>query len=367
MDAAGCDVLSLDVPSGVDATTGVVPGPTVRADVTVSFGAPKLGALLAPARARVGRHVVVEIGFPPLGDELRSVRVATPRWALDRLPRRGPDTHKNRVGRVLVVAGQLGMAGAAILCARAAFRAGAGLVRLASVPDNRDALHAACPEAMFVDGTDAAALADAAAASDALVVGPGLGQGEAATRMLEALWALEPRPTVLDADALNIVAAGGVDLAALADRSEVVVTPHPGEMGRLMPDLDPDLDALARARAAAEHLGVTVLLKGAPSVVATPAGAAFVDTQASSDLAVAGMGDVLAGVAGSLVAQSVPVAEAGPVALYLSGRAARLAGRGAALVPSDVLRWLPDALRENGADTSTLGLPFVIYDAEAPR
>jgi hydroxyethylthiazole kinase-like uncharacterized protein yjeF len=308
--------------------------------------------------------------------------VVTPAWARARLPARGTDTHKNRVGRLLVVAGKSGMAGAAILSARAAFRAGAGLVRVCSPPDNRVAIQTGVPEAIYVDATDSEAIAAALTASDALAAGPGLGTNPAAARILLAALAGSPLPTVLDADALNLAAtgrseaaesaeehdAGHVDLASLGRARPLLITPHPGEMARLQPERAavPE-DRVGSARSAAERFSCAVLLKGAPSLVVDRGGPVRIDSQGSSDLAVAGMGDVLTGVCGALMAQGVSPGTAGAVALYLSGRAARLAGRGAALTPSDVVRWLPDALGEGGRAWSNLELPFVTYDADPAR
>lgn len=369
LNESGRPVLAIDVPSGIDSSTGVVGGAAVRADVTVAFGAPKLGALLHPARALVGRHVVAEIGFPPLPDEAASARLVTPRWARARLPRRGTDTHKNAVGRVTIVAGQVGMAGAAVLAGRAAFRSGAGLVRLCSVPENREVIQAAVPEALFVDASDRGALESALAASDAVAAGPGLGTGEAAAGMLSSVLSTASAPLVLDADGLNLAAAapGRFDLPAAGGRRPVLLTPHPGEMMRLRPAAPEAVpDRVGVARAAAEQLGCTVLLKGAPTVVATPDGAVALDTQSSSDLAVAGMGDVLTGVCAGLVAQGLSAEVGACVGLYLTGRAARLAGRGPALTPGDVVSWLAAALTERGEPECDLDLPFVTFDADAP-
>lgn len=367
--ASGRPVVALDVPSGVDATTGAVPGAAMVGRVTVAFGVPKLGALLHPGRAYVGRHVVVEIGFPPLRPERDAMaRVATPMWARAHLPRRGTDTHKNAVGRVTLLAGRAGMAGAAILSARGALSTGAGMVRVVSAASNRDAVHAAVPEALFVDAEDDGAVRDAVAAGGAVVAGPGWGSDDEGARILSEALSEGDAPCVLDADALNLVAAGALDGAALASRRPVLLTPHPGEMARLLPDgPSPTDERPACVRAAAERFGCAVLLKGAPSLVAAPDAAVRIDTQSASDLAVGGMGDVLAGVCGTLLAQGLAPATAGAVGLYLSGRAARLAGRGAGLAPSDVIRWLPDALREGGAPLSDLDLPFVLFDADAPR
>jgi hydroxyethylthiazole kinase-like uncharacterized protein yjeF len=371
MNASDRPVLSLDVPSGIDATTGAVPGVAARADVTVAFGAPKLGCLLHPARALVGRLVVVEIGFPPWETAECGALVATPAWARARLPSRPTDTHKKQVGSVLVVAGGSGMAGAAVLTVRAALRAGIGLVRVSSHADHREILQAAVPEAIWVDPADASALRAALAQSDALAVGPGLGTDDAAADLLARVLDGSDCPVVLDADALNLAAAGRLDLRALAQARPLLITPHPGEMARLWAheargESAPP-DTASTARALAERLECAVLLKGAPSVVAAPASPVLVDTQSSSDLAVAGMGDTLAGVAGALLAEGLEPQLAGAVGLYLTGRAAHLAGRGRALVPSDVIRHLPDALGERAEPMTDLELPFVTLDADPAR
>ena len=396
-NAAGCPVIALDVPSGIDATSGAVPGAAIQAALTVSFGAPKTGALVHPGRAHVGRHVTVEIGFPPLSGEDATAVVVTPEWARLRFPVRGSDTHKNRVGRVLVVGGQVGMAGAIVLTARAAFRAGAGLVRVCSVPENREVVQSAIPEAMWVSMSDVAGVKAAVSASDAIAVGPGMGTSDEAADLLrrvvgQVTAAMRPvdadasvRPVdadapriLLDADALNLVAAGSIDLAEVARAGPVLITPHPGEMARLAVGVTHQDQAaesevpsragpIATARAAARRSGATVLLKGAPSIVATPAGAVFIDTQSSSDLAVAGMGDALSGVCAALMAQGLEAAHAGSVGLYLSGRAAALASKGSGLTPSDVIERLPDVLAERRVPASDLDLPFVTFDADAAR
>lgn len=378
---AGCPVVALDVPSGIDASTGEVPGTAVRATLTVAFGVPKLGALLHPARALTGRHVAVDIGFPPSGGEGASARLVTPAWVSSRMPTRSTDTHKNRVGRVLIAGGAEGMAGAVILAARSAFAAGAGLVRVCSVGENREVLQSSVPEAIFVGSSDTDAVVDAAASSDVVAVGPGLGVDEQARATLRLLTDGGGPPLVLDADALNLVAEGVVDLVAIAASGRpVLITPHPGEMTRLeaarqdAPTAGTDATTrpgpdspVVRAGRAAERFGCVVLLKGAPSVVATPGTPVALDTQGTSDLAVAGMGDTLTGVCAALLAQKRDSATAASLALYLSGRAAVLAGRGAGLTPSDVVRWLPEARREVVPADTDLGLPFVCFDAEAAR
>lgn len=370
MNRAGRPLLSLDIPSGVDADTGAVPGEAARADVTVAFGWPKLGSLLQPGRARAGRLVAVEIGFPPVPPATFGARVATPAWARERLPVRPPDTHKHQVGSLLLLAGAPGMAGAAIMAARAALRVGAGFVRIASPSANRTVLQGAVQEAVFVDTADRGALARAATSSTAVVAGPGLGVAPEASGALEVvLEASGGAPVLLDADALNLVAAkAGPALGDLGRARPVLVTPHRGEMRRLvaaeadLPDLPHEL-----ARDRAEAWSCTVLLKGNPSVVATPEKRLLVGALGSSDLAAAGIGDVLSGVAGSLLAQGCDPSVAGGLALHLTGVAAALGSEGPGLVPGDLIARLAAAVRRQPDPASRLGLPFVIFDQEAPR
>jgi len=365
LNRAGLPVLALDVPSGIDASTGAVPGAAVRAAATVSFGAPKLGALLHPARALVGRHIAVEIGFPPITPRDASATVVTPGWARSRLPVRDSDTHKNRVGRVLLVGGGVGMAGAVILAARSAFRAGAGLVRVCTVEANREVVQAALPEAIHIS-TEGTALEEAISASDAVAVGPGMGLDHDAALLLQRVVAAGESPLVLDADALTLASTGAIDLAAVSARRSVLITPHPGEMARLLGDAHTD-DPLAALQSAVERFGCTVLLKGAPSVVGARTDVLLVDTQSSSDLAVAGMGDTLTGVCTTMLALGIEPHTAGALGLYLSGRAAVVADRGVGLTPSDVVEHIPDVLVESGAEWTDLDLPFVLFDADPAR
>jgi len=357
-------MLALDLPSGVDAATGAVEGDAVRAHATVGFGWPKLGSLLSPGREYAGRVIAVEIGFPPeagIGQE-----AITASWTARHRPRRTPDTHKNAVGALLLVAGRKGMAGAAVLAGRAAIRAGAGFLRVASVPENREVLQGALPEAVFVDITDPNALDEALESSRALAVGPGLGTASDAAVGMGGVLGTD-RPRVLDADALNLIAAGeGPSLDELGAGAPTLITPHPGEMDRLDAGGEAT-DPVTRARAMASAHGLHVLLKGMPSVVADPEGRVLVDTTVTSDLAKAGIGDVLSGVAGAFLAQGVDPSTAGALALYHCGRAAVRAGRGAGMSPEDVADQLPAALAELGPGTTDLALSCVTFDLDAPR
>jgi ADP-dependent NAD(P)H-hydrate dehydratase / NAD(P)H-hydrate epimerase len=378
LNAQTAPVLALDLPSGVDSVTGAVPADAVRAAVTVAFGWPKLGAALSPGREYAGRSLAVEIGFPPAESTPILQAAITPTWAASLRPGRAPDTHKNEVGSLLLVGGRTGMAGAVILAGRAAIRAGVGFLRIASLPANREALQTAIPEAVFVDLSQAEAVLEAAASSRALAIGPGLGTDDGARSALEIALSGEFRPRVLDADALNLIAAGrGPSLAAIGARGTTLLTPHPGEMRRLVrgpgassvdsPSELPATLPLEQARSLAAVAQVSVLLKGMPSVVVRPDGHALVDTVVTSDLAQAGMGDVLTGVAGAFMAQGSDAQAAGGLALYHVGRAAARAGRGAGMSAEDVIDALPQTLTERGPGESELDLPCLLFDVDAAR
>lgn len=368
-------VFSLDVPSGIDADGGAVPGEAVRATATVAFGAPKLGSLLHPARGHVGRLVALEIGFPPLPDASASdfpfgATLITPGWSAAHRPVREAETHKNRVGALLLLAGSVGMAGAAVFAARAAFRAGVGTLRVASAPENRVVLQAAVPEAIFIDRTDADALASAVQAADAIAAGPGMGTGHEATAALRV--ALDSTaPLLLDADALTLVGQGALSIPAeLSAARPLLLTPHAGEMTRISSFSHKEIAAgrPSVARQAARAFGCTVLLKGTPSLVASPSGPLLVDTVGSSDLATAGMGDVLTGVAAAFLAQGLPPGTAAAVALHCTGGAASRAAKGAALTPSDVIDRLSEMLLEEGNGDSALSdVGALVFDQDPSR
>ena len=363
LSTVGRPVIALDVPSGVDADTGRIPGASVDAVATLALGWPKLGTLLHPGRARAGRLLAVEIGFPPPGPEHRGIRLLTPAWAVPRRPRRDPVTHKNRVGALTVVAGRPGMAGAALLAARAGLRAGAGYVRVVTHPLNREIVQAALPEVVFVDATEDGAVDDAVSASDAVAIGPGLGTDARARDLLTRVLAA-PGPRVVDADGLTLLAEGMSEPALGPD---TVVTPHPGEAARL---LGVDVEAVQwdRVHSVGElyaSTGAVALLKGTPSLVRGPNGL-LVDAMGSSDLAVAGMGDTLTGAVGAFLAQGCGPEEAAGLGLVISGRAAARAARGPGLQAADVPDHIPDALLE-GAGASDIPLAGLLLDLDAPQ
>ncbi len=333
--------LAVDVPSGLDGATGAVLGAAPRADVTVTFFRKKPGHLLFPGRALCGSLVLAQIGIPErvLGKLApRSFENGPPLW-LGAYPWARPDDHKYRRGHTVISGGAI-LTGAARLAARAAGRAGAGLVTLA-VPEHAWPVYAAALTSVIVRPMQAAGDFAALIADDrvrAVLVGPGAGVSPS-TRAL-ALAALETgRATVLDADALTVFAEEPRALFA-AIKGPTVLTPHEGEFARLFASKG---DKLAIARAAATQSGAVVLLKGPDTVIAAPDGRAAINTNAPPDLATGGTGDVLAGLVAGLLAQGLAAFEATCAACWLHGEAAREFGPG--LVADDLIDTLPPVLR----------------------
>lgn len=369
MNASGRPVIAVDGPSGIDYTSGDLPGVSVRAAVTVALGYPKRGCLFQPGRDRCGRLLAVEIGFPPVEPSSVSAQVLTPDWARARLPRRAPDAHKGSAGYLLVCAGTHGMAGAAALAARAALRAGVGLVRVLSDPANREILQSLVPEAIFVDADDESAVAESAEWAHAVVVGPGLGRSAAARRRLERVIASSrERPLLLDADALNLLCEHPETLERVGAARPLALTPHPGEASRLIGAAVADIkrDPIAVAGTLAERFHAAVLLKGAPSVVVKVGAPALVNSSGTSAVATGGSGDVLAGACGAMLAAGVPPREALGLGLFYAGRGAELLARRRGVTSLDLAESVALALQNPGADGPPRAWPFVVFD-QPPR
>ena len=359
-------VIALDGPSGVDLSTGQAAGAAIHAHLTVTFGAPKRGLLLFPGREHAGRVVAVEVGFPPIIAEEHSAALITPAWARRHLPRISANAHKGELGTVAIVAGHPGMAGAALLAGLGAGRAGAGKIELISVPENREILQNAVPEALFVD-RESEGLEGVLERAGAVVAGPGMGTADEDLAVLRRVVGAGDAPLVLDADALTILARTP-DLLQGTSRP-VLLTPHPGEMSRL---LDAETKAITAdpfrfAAEAAERWGCPVLLKGSPSLMAAPGEPTLINVAGHSGIATGGMGDVLAGVAGALLAQGADPRAAAALALFYGGRSAEIAGRGRSLLPRDVAEALPAALAEPERAGPDLDLPGILLDLPAAR
>jgi hydroxyethylthiazole kinase-like uncharacterized protein yjeF len=352
INANGAPVLSIDLPSGINGTTGAVMGVAVRATETVTFFRRKPGHLLLPGRIHCGRIRVVDIGIDSqvLSEIVPQTFENVPRYWHTSFPVPQIDGHKYARGHALVVSGNVAETGAARMAARGALRAGAGLVTLASP---RDALvvNATALTAVMVRPVDNAVefgqvLNDKRL--NACVIGPGAGVGESTRDFV--LTALEAkRHLVLDADALTSF-AGAPDRLFEAIRGapepQVVLTPHEGEFPRLFSDISnkhPFRSKLERVRAAAERSGAIVLLKGADTVVASPDGRATIAANAPPWLATAGAGDVLSGIVAGLLAQGAPAFEAASIGVWMHGEAALEAGPG--LIAEDLPETLPAVFR----------------------
>jgi len=359
LNASGVPVAAIDLPSGLSADTPEVIGEAVAADLTVTLGAPKLPLLLDPAAARGGTVVVADIGIPAaVVDALAGPRVTviTRAWAREQVPRRRRDTHKGDYGRVLVAAGSTGKTGAAGLAALGALRSGAGLVTVATPRACQPTVAALAPEYMTLgldDDDEGRVGAEAAGVllaerCDVLAVGPGLGRSPGVDRFVRELVDCATVPLVLDADALNAFAGDPAGLRGHPDRP-LVITPHAGEMGRLVgrPAGQVAAHRLEAARELAAAQGIFVVLKGARTLVATPAGAVWINVTGNPGMATGGVGDVLTGVLAAWMAQLPGVGAACGLGVCVHGLAGDLAAAGqggAGLIAGDLARQLGPAL-----------------------
>ena len=330
-DSAAIGV-AVDVPSGVSADTGAVPGPAFAADLTVTFGGHKPGLLVDPGAQWAGEVRLVDIGLLPCLPA-PSVRVLEPADLRPLLPAPGPRDDKYTRGVVGVAAGSAEYTGAAVLCTGAAIRGGAGMVRY--VGSAADQVRARWPEAVVTEGPPAAA-----GRVHAWVVGPGVGTGADAAALLRAVLGTD-LPVLVDADGLTLL---GRELDLVRRRTApTVLTPHDREFERLAGPVG--TDRIGAARRAAADLGAVVLLKGNATVVAAPDGSVFVNPTGTPFLATAGSGDVLSGLVGALLAAGREPSLAAAGGAYLHGLAGRLAASGATTTAVGVLDALPEALR----------------------
>ncbi len=335
-------VLALDVPSGVVADTGAAGSAAVVAALTLEFIAAKAGLRTGAARDFTGRLQVAELG---LGEsDLRSAQADVAWLRAQELahwlqPRRR-DSHKGRNGRLLCIGGDHGHGGAIMLAAEAALRTGSGLVDVVTRDAHVGPLLTRLPEAMVHgDGAGRTVLDALIGRATAIVIGPGLGQDDWGRQWLRAIVA-SGLPIVLDADALNLIAADVASVPASA-----VLTPHPGEAARLLQTAITDVqhDRFAAARAIASRYQSVVVLKGAGTIIADSSGDASLIDAGNPGMAVGGMGDVLAGVIGALLAQGLPPGDAavcGALLHSVAGDSAAADGGERGLLPSDLMRWL---------------------------
>lgn len=350
--------VAVDLPSGLSSDTGEIIGEVINADLTVCMAAYKLAHLLYPACDHCGRIDVVPVGYPDaLWKSMMPIaRVAEKEWIVQHLPVRRPDGHKGTFGRVFIIAGSLGMSGAAILCAAGALRAGAGLVTVACPRSIQQVIATALPEAITIGlpdrdgylGEDALPpLRDALARADVVALGPGLGRNDDTGELIRTLLVEMRSPLVIDADGL--FALDPESLHQIAGRA--VLTPHAGEMSRLIerPVWEIDTERIKIVRAFASEHHVILLLKGRPTAIGTPEGEVFLNTTGNTALATGGSGDVLTGIIAGILAGGASLRDAAILGAYLHGYVADYLARDRAeraIIPSDLLSALPYAIAE---------------------
>jgi len=329
INQSGLPVISADIPSGLCSDTGVVLGAAVKASATVTFIGVKQGLLTAEAKEFVGRLVFDDLTVPE--EVYQSVSCDSECLNLNDLlhwlPKRNRCTHKGQCGHVLIAGGEKGMAGAAVMASQAAARVGAGLVSCATRPEHVAALVARCPEVMtqgVISGQEVEPLLEN---PSVLVVGPGLGVGPWGEQLLQKVYA-QDKPMVVDADALNILASGRV--IKKPNRGNWILTPHPGEAARLLHCSVGEINR-NRFEAVAElqrRYGGAIVLKGAGTLVAhAESSVVCVCPYGNPGMASGGMGDVLSGILGALLAQGLDVAQAAKLGVCLHAKAADIAAQ----------------------------------------
>jgi len=354
---SGKPIVAVDVPSGLEVDSGRLADPVIHATATVTLGLPKIGLLTHPGAETTGDLYVADLGYPSaLIDDLRiSTSLVTAAMVRSRFPPRRPDSHKGDYGRVLIIAGSVGFSGAATLAALGALRSGAGLVTLGVPAAIYSIVASRVPEVMPtpLPGSNGSIAADAldrvnvlAKASDIVAVGPGLSTDNGVLPIVRGLLGND-RPLVIDADGLNVL-AGNTRILAQTGKP-VVITPHPGELGRLLDQSVSTIqtDRITAARTAASRFKCTVLLKGARTVVAAAGGEVFIVPTGNPGMATGGMGDVLTGAVAALIGQRMEPLHAAYAGAYLHGLAGDLIAdaRGpVGMLASEVADHLPVAI-----------------------
>ncbi len=325
---SGAGVIAVDTPSGIHGTTGEIMGIALEADVTVTFGYAKTGLLLYPGKQYAGTLQVADIGFPDISLKRAGwdANLVTEKDVL-KLPKRRADGNKGSFGKVLIIAGSRGMSGAAYFSALGAYRSGAGLVKILTVPENRQILQTQIPEALVScydpdrEEEMQKILETECAWADVIVAGPGLSREPYVEYLLETILSDAYVPMILDADGLNCVAAHPYLTRYFTEN--IILTPHMGEMSRLtsVPVADLKKDPLGEARAYSARYGTVCVLKDAVTVITDKDGNAWINQSGCSAMAKGGSGDVLTGVIAGLLARGMDCTEAAAFGVYLHGRA----------------------------------------------
>ncbi len=358
---SGKKVVAVDIPSGINATTGQIMGEAVKAEITVTFASAKLGHVLYPGASHTGRLVVADIGIPDRivanspGCEFLDAATICPH-----IKTRDRTAHKGNFGHCLVIAGSTGKTGAAALSANSAVRTGSGLVTLSVPASLNHILEIKITEAMtsplpdngegHLLNANFAALKKRMGDKDSLLIGPGLGLHPSTARLVHKIILTATIPVVIDADGLNAI-AGNTRMLERKKTGIVVMTPHPGEMARLtgLSVKEIENDRIGTAGEFARRHGVYLILKGARTVIASPAGEAAINGSGNPGMASGGMGDVLAGIAASLLGQGYTPWNACCIAVFLHGYAADLVAseKGeSGMNATDVMEKIPYALKQ---------------------
>ncbi len=353
LNALSAMKVAVDIPSGLSADTGKVMGIAFCADVTATFGFAKIGQLLYPGADYCGELIVKDIGI----DEMSlpgvdpDILMAEPQ-DLALLPQRKNDTNKGSYGKVLIVAGSFNMAGAAAFSARAAYRSGAGLVRVVTSVENREIIQTLVPEAILATYDEKVEMEtfvrEQTIWADAIVLGPGIGRSRQAEDLVKRILAEATVPCLVDADGLNILASHPEWIKEA--RATLLITPHPGEMSRLAGTsvLAVKDDLIGEATRFADEYGVITVLKDARTIIRLPGEVTWINTTGNNGMATAGSGDVLTGIIGALLGQGIPVSDAVVLGVMIHGMAgdaaAEAVGR-TSLMASDLVDGISTVLK----------------------
>ncbi len=364
------EVISLDIPTGVSGDTGAVHGSSVLAHLTVSFGFPKLGHFLPPGAGRRGELINVDISLPPRfrkeGDKFLLMKGPLAKFLKER-DRYG---HKNAFGHTLLVGGSTGRTGAIVMAARACHKMGTGLVTACSWDDSFETLVQKLPnETMAVPlklaGPEYEIYKRTLPTYSSIVIGPGLGLRPDGKKLIEELLAIYDGPLVIDADALNLIADYKLHDRLHTRRAPTVLTPHPGEMARLI-GVDKDVilkDPVKALRDAVDATHSTVLLKGAATLVASPDNVLYLNHYPNDGMATAGSGDVLAGMIGGLLGQKVNPFQATLLGVYLHSLAGDYAAKSfghRSMTAQDIIENISNAFKDIKAPTAEVAAPVPI-------
>ncbi len=354
-------VLSIDIPSGLSSDTGEIIGGHIRADMTVALCLPKIGEILYPAAEYAGELDVVDIGIPELIINNRDIEtnLIEERDVVRMLPKRRPDTHKGTYGHLVVIAGSRGKGGAAALSSISALRAGAGLVTLALPECLNISFEVGIPEVMTLplpdtkEGTiDKSAykiLLKFLEGKSAVLIGPGITTNPSTSSLVKKIIKEIGCPLLIDADGLNIIAD---EVNILKDRtSPLVVTPHPGEMARMLNTTSKEIQAnrIESSKRLAVEYGLYVILKGARTIIATPERDVYINPTGNPGMATAGTGDVLSGAIAGFMCQGISAKDSSILGVYLHGMAGDIAAENlsqTALIAGDLLKYFPKAVKK---------------------